>query len=288
MSGTYLRARIKRIEVADTFNAEAFSFEMEIANDAKRNVQILGHDLQLWQSPQSGSRSFFIASLLLNQQKEFVAALGPGEKRDYVFCWNQSDEQLQQIEDRRKDGSPGLQLRARFLTRSNWAPDRQSDLDWEMMCGADPVCWPMNEIVRLDDWIRLLERIGFQSTIAPRISVPPLPPAFRRSSEILQKGWSQHFSGDASGALTSSRMAIECLPRYLFEDHAELKTLVSRLLVDTPEEKVKAVDGLIRAFGELRHLACHEKGEPVPLQRTDSELALTCAAAILKYLAVHV
>jgi len=83
-------------------------------------------------------------------------------------------------------------------------------------------------------------------------------------------------------------MAIECLPRYVFEDHAELKTLVSRLLVDTPEEKVKAVDGLIRAFGELRHLACHEKGEPVPLQRTDSELALTCAAAILKYLAAHV
>jgi hypothetical protein len=288
VSGTYLRGRIKRLEVADAFNAEAFSFDIEIANDAKRSVQILGHDLQLWQSPQSGSKSFFVASLLLNQQKEFVVALGPGEKREYVFCWHQTDEQLQQIEDRRKDGPPGLQLRARFLTRSNWAPDRQSDLDWEMMCGADPVCWPMSEIVTLDDWMRLLDKIGFQSTIAPRISVPPLPPAFRRSAEILHDAWSQHFSGNKSGALASSRMAIECLPFNLFETQGELNTLVGRILVNTPQEKVKAVNGLILAVRDLRNLACHERGEPVALQPSDSELALTCTAAILKYLAVHV
>lgn len=268
--------------------------EVKITNTANnRNVLILNHDVQLWQTCDNGYQCCYISSFLLNHRKYiggFRADLGPGESRSFLFLWQHSDGQIQQIEDRRKEPFPQLELRARFLTCSSWhdAPNRPTEWQWEMVSDADTHTWPMGAIVRLDDWTRLLKEIGFQSTIAPPVNVPPLPPAFRRSAEHLQIGWSKHFAGDNEGAITSSRKAIECLPSYLFDDHVILKSLVSRVLVNAPADKIKAVDGLILAIRDLRNLAAHEKGEPVPLQKSDSELALTCAAAILKYLAVHI
>jgi hypothetical protein len=287
-----LCGRVKRIDKTSVPDAESLSVEIEITNSANnRSVLILNHDVQLWQTSDNGYRCSYISSFLLNQRKYiggFRADLGPGESRSFLFLWQYSEEQIQQIEDRRKESSPLLELHAQFLTCSTW-PERQpqTEWQWELVSDADINTWPMDAIIRPDDWIRLLQDIGFQSTIAPRISVPPLPPAFRRSAEILKIGWSNHFDGNEKGALERSRESIECLPFRLFDTPGKWNELVKGVLDHAPQEKVEAVDGLINALGKLCHLARHEKGEPVPLQRTDSELALTCAAAILKYLAVH-
>lgn len=287
MSGSFLRGRVKFIGPAGKHEGECFSVIIEVLNIANRKIQVWNHDVQLWQAINGASRCFYLTSLLMHRNNDTWVEFGPKDVLDFEYLWHYSPSQLQEIEDRRKDQPPGLQLRATYLTSAIWSPERPAQTAWEHVFGCEPVAWPINNILSLDSWVQLLDRIGFQSTIAPHISVPPLPPAFNRSAKILAEGWKQHFSGDWLGALASSRMAIECLPFQLFETAGDLKSLVSRILLHVPEEKVKAINGLIVAVAELRHLACHEKSEPVPPQKTDSELALICTAAILKYLACH-
>jgi len=284
-------ARFQRLSLARPGN-DGIVFEFTAQNKASRKATIQSEEYELWMSKARNSPEVKFLdrlSLDLSSSLQSDAGIGPQELRSVNLTWHYTAPQLQRIEDWRRGTEPAFQIRSRLGVLSQWVnpdatPHGSAVFRWESVSDEATSVYPLTVTIRFDDWIQLLNDIGFKHIMLQELSIPILPPGFARADEHLKSAWDSHREGKDESALHFCFKAFECLGYNLYQDKVEKKVLLSRLMDGEKQPKIEKIEALWDALREFSHLARHERGEPVDISHKDAELALVSATALLKYL----
>ncbi len=290
--------RLDKISAAKP-GSSGIVFEMVLDNRVPRSADIFAFDFELWLlKDMSRSAADFLGKLSPDFLTDFSTwtKFGPHDQKPLNLIWHYRPRQLQQIEDWRKGSNPVFEIRGQVAVMSVW-PAREgaapapsfSSFVWEFLpgsAGGQSGSYPLRFSFPQSEWAALLNQVDFRHITLYEFPSPPFPPAFSRCESRLKEAWEHHRGGRPDEAFLACRQAFECLG---FDIHGDAqlsrRALLERMMSSAPARKRETVANLWESLQNVLNMGVHERGEPVQLSHSDTEMTLVCATALLGYLA---
>lgn len=266
------------------------AIDLVMHHNIRRLARIYATEFELWIEISGGSR--FLSVLrpdirgeVTEQNVQILAEFRDTQQSRFRLLWHYTSEQLQEIEQLRKNGKVIFHLHARLSVQAVWPQSNQlttSVQEFETPGREDG--WPFLINVAESEWISLLSQIGFKHPVMDRLTWPALPPAFTRAESNLTDAWNYFRKGDPPGTLNSCYKAFECLGFDLFGKEVERKEVFDLLMAGAQPEKQRLILAMLRDLQNIFHLGRHDKAAPIVLTQADAQMAVACATVLLAYL----
>jgi len=193
------------------------TLEFVVKNDASRVASILSYDFELWVlADPNRTSSMFLSKLFIDKISD-LSKFEPHNEKFFALTWHYTPKQLQDVELWRKASAPIFEVRAEVCVGAIWpghVPDLNvSSFAWERVWGQNGQQrgWPIRITYPLEDWVALLNTIGFRNLLLHEFPLPVFPTTFSRAAKFVSEAWDHHRAGRTDEALLACRKALECL-----------------------------------------------------------------------------
>ncbi len=264
-------------------------FDFTISNPNPRISTVWSYNFELFQVLDLANEIRFLGPLVANLviPPEWLYDFPQGEQRACELVWNYKREDIQKVEDVRRD-DVHFEIKGNLLVASDYqggnAPRREVAWDSPRSSNGGH---PIHIKIAQSDWIRLLDEIKFTHILLHEFPAPAYHPAFARSVAYWRSAWEHHRKNEPDAALTECFKAFECLGFELTGNKVDRRQLIQKLLAQEPASKQERFLEMLEQIQEFMHLSRHAGTQPAKVDRDDSEMMLLCAASLLGYLSKH-
>lgn len=233
----------------------------------------------------------FLSKLFIDKISD-LSKFEPHNEKFFALTWHYTPKQLQDVELSRKASAPIFEVRAEVCVAAIWpghVPDLNvSSFASERVWGQNGQQrgWPIRITYPLEDWVALLNTIGFRNLLLHEFPLPVFPTTFSRAAEFVSEAWDHHRAGRTDEALLACRKALECLG---FDVYGQVKVarreIVERMMPGAPPAKHDVIEKHWAALQNVLNQGVHEQGSPVHFDQADTEMVLVSVTSFLAYLA---
>jgi hypothetical protein len=266
--------------------------EFVVKNDAARVATILAYDFELWVLGDTNRTSAVFLSKLFVDQITDVSKFEPRTEKHLALNWHYAPKQLQEVESCRKGSGPIFEIRGEVCAAVTWLGHVEdltvSSFAWEKVFGqaGSQRVFPIRLTHPLEDWIALLNIVGFRNLLLHEFPLPEFPPTFSRAGRFLGEAWDHHRAARSDEALLACRKSLECLGFDVYgQTSVARRDIVERMMPTAPPAKHDVVEKYWAALQNVLNEGIHEHGKPVHFDQADTEMVLVSVAALLAYLA---
>jgi hypothetical protein len=216
----------------------------------------------------------------------------PKTEKSLTLTWHYTPKQLRDVESFRKASGPIFEIRAEVCAAAVW-PGHAEDLNvsslaWENVFGQNGSqrSYPIHIIYPLEDWVALLNTLGFRNLLLHEFPLPMFPVSFSRAAKFLTEAWNHHRAARTNEALLAFRKALECLGFDISgQSKVARREIVERMMPAGPPAKHEVIEKYWAALQNVLNEGVHEQGTPVHFDQADTEMVLVSVASFLAYLA---